>query len=61
MHTKLAGKPDGKKPLGRPRSRRQDNIRLDLREIGFEIVDWINVAQDKDQRRAVVNTVIRVP
>jgi hypothetical protein len=59
----LVGKPEGKRPLGRPRSRWVDNIIIDLREIGWDGVDWIELAQDKDQWRALVNTVInlRVP
>jgi hypothetical protein len=59
----LAGKPEGKKPLGRLRSRWVDNIKIDLREIGWYGMDWIDVAQDRDQWRALVNTVInlRVP
>jgi len=52
-----------KKPLGRTRCRWEDNIRRDLREIGWEGVDWIHLAQDREQWRALVNTVInlRVP
>jgi hypothetical protein len=42
-------KPERNRPLGRPRCRWQDNIRMDLREIGWEGVDWINLAQDRDQ------------
>jgi hypothetical protein len=59
----LVGKPKGKRPLGRPRRIWEDNIRMDLREIGWEGVDWMHVAQDSDQGRAVVNTVInpRIP
>jgi hypothetical protein len=59
----LVRKREGKKPLGRPRRTWEDNIRMDLREIGLEGVDWIHLAQDRDQWRAVVNTVmnIRVP
>jgi len=45
----LVGKPEGKRPRVRPRRRWEDNIRMDLREIGREGVDWINVAQDRDQ------------
>jgi hypothetical protein len=45
----LVGKPEGKRPLGSPRRRREDNIRMDLREIGWEGVDWIHLAQDRDQ------------
>jgi hypothetical protein len=50
-------------PLVRPRHRWEDNIRMDLGEIGWEVVDWIHLAQDRDQWRAVVNTVmnLRVP
>jgi hypothetical protein len=59
----LVGKPDGKKPLGRPRHRWEDNIRMDLSEIGWEVVDWIHRAQDRHQLQALVNTVmnLRVP
>jgi hypothetical protein len=59
----LAGKTEGRKPLGRPRRRREDNIRRDLVEISCEGVDWIHLAQDRDQWRAAVNTVmnLRVP
>jgi hypothetical protein len=55
--------PEGKRPLGRPRNRWEDDIRIDLREIGWGGMDWINLAQDKDQWRALVNTVmnLRVP
>jgi hypothetical protein len=50
-------------PLGRPRRRWEDNMKTDLREIGFGDVDWINLAQDRDRWRALVNTVmnLRVP
>jgi hypothetical protein len=56
-------KNEGKTPLGRPRHRWENNIRMGLREIGWEGVDWIHLIQDRDQRRAVVNTVmnLRVP
>jgi hypothetical protein len=59
----LVGKPEGKRPLGRPRRRWEANIRIDLREIGLAGMDWIVVVQDRDQWRALVNTVInlRVP
>jgi hypothetical protein len=59
----LVGKPDGKRPLGRPRCRWVDNIKMDLIEIGWGDMDWIVVAQDRDQWRALVNTVmnLRVP
>jgi len=57
------GKHGGKRPLGRPKRRWKGNIRMDLREKGCEVVDWIHLAQDKDQWWAVVNTVmnLRVP
>jgi len=59
----LVGKPERNTSLRRPRHRREDNIRMDLRERGWESVDWIHLAQDKDEWKAVVNTVmnLRVP
>jgi hypothetical protein len=59
----LVGKPEGKRPLGRPRRRCVDNIKMDLRERGWDGVDYIGLAQDRDQWRALVNTVLnlRVP
>jgi hypothetical protein len=56
-------KPQGKRSLGRPRRRWVDNIKMYLREIASNGVDWIDMAQDRDQRRALVNTVLdlRVP
>jgi hypothetical protein len=54
----LVGKPDGTRRLGRPRRRREDNIKMDLREIGRGGMGWINLAQDKDQCPALVNTVM---
>jgi hypothetical protein len=51
----LVGKPEGKRPLGRPRRRWVDNIKVDPREIGW---DWVDMAQDRDQGRALVNTVM---
>jgi hypothetical protein len=59
----LVGKPEGKRQLGRPRRRWVDNIEVDLRGIGWGGMDWIDVAHDRDHRRAVVNTVmnLRVP
>jgi hypothetical protein len=56
----LMGKPEGKRPLGRPRHRWEDGIRMDLREIGWGSVDWIQLAQDKDRWRALVNTVMNL-
>ncbi|PNF14331.1 hypothetical protein B7P43_G06031 [Cryptotermes secundus] len=52
----LVGKPEGKRPQGRPRRRWVDNIRVDLREIGWDGMDWIDLVQDRDQWRALVNT-----
>jgi hypothetical protein len=59
----LVGKPEGRRPLGRPRRRWEDNIKIDLREVGWGGIDWINLAQDRDRWRAVVYTVmhLRVP
>jgi hypothetical protein len=55
--------PDGRRPLGRPRLRRVDNIKIDLREIGWDGRNWIDLAQDRDQWRALVRAVmnLRVP
>jgi len=59
----LVGKSEGKRPLGRPRHRWEDNIKLDLREKGIDGANWIQLAQDRVQWRAFVNTVVnfRVP
>jgi hypothetical protein len=59
----LVGTPEGKRPLGRPRRRWVNNIRIDLREVGWGDVDWIGVAQDRGRWRALVNLVLnlRVP
>jgi hypothetical protein len=56
-------KPEGKRPLGRPRRRWVNNIKMDLREIGWDCMDWIDPAQDRDRWRVLVNTVmnLRVP
>jgi hypothetical protein len=56
----LVGKPEGKRPLGRPRCRWVDNIRIDLLEIGWGGVDWIGLAQDRDKWRALVNAVMNL-
>ena len=62
VHRVLVGKPEGKRPLGRPRHRRKDNIKMDLREAGGG-GDWMELVQDRDRWRAPVNTVmkLRVP
>jgi hypothetical protein len=54
------GKSEGKRPLGRPRRRWVDNIKVDLREIGWGGMDWVDLAQDRDQWWALVNTEIKV-
>jgi hypothetical protein len=56
----LAGRPEGKRPLGRPRRRWEDNMKLDLREIGIDGANWIQLAQDRVQWRAFVNTVMNL-
>jgi hypothetical protein len=59
----LVGKPEGKRPLGRQRRKWEDNIRMDLGEVGWDDVDWIGLAQDRNRWRALVNSVLnlRVP
>jgi hypothetical protein len=59
----LVGKPEGKRPLGRPRYRWEDNIKVDIQEVGYGGIDWIELANDRDRRRALVNAVmnLRVP
>jgi hypothetical protein len=56
----LVGKPEGKRPLGRPRRRWVNNMKIDITEIGWDGVDWIDLAQDMDQWRALVNTVMNL-
>jgi hypothetical protein len=62
-YTILVGKPEEERPLGRPRRRWVDNNKMDLREIGWDGMDWIDLAQDRGEWRAHVNTVmkLRVP
>ena len=59
----LVEKPEGKRPLGRPRGRWEDNIKMDFHEVGYGGMDWIELAQDRDKWRALVNAVmnLRVP
>jgi len=54
----LVGKPEGKRPLGRPRHRWEDNIKMDLQEVGCECMNWIDLAQDMDRWRTLVNAVM---
>jgi hypothetical protein len=63
LYRALAGKPEGKRHLGRPRSRWEYNIRVDLQEVGCGCEDWIGLAQDRDMWRALVSAVmnLRVP
>jgi hypothetical protein len=56
----LVGKPEGKSPLGRPRHRRVDNIRMDLGEVGWGDVDWICLAKDRNRWRVLVNSVLKL-
>jgi hypothetical protein len=60
VHRVLMGLPEGKRPLRRPRCRREDGIRMDLREIGWRSVDWIQLAQDRDWWPALVNTAMNL-
>jgi hypothetical protein len=56
----LVGRPEGKRPLGRPRRRWVDNIKIDLREIRWDGMNWIDMAQDRDQWRALVNMALNL-
>jgi hypothetical protein len=60
VYRALVGKPEGKRPLERPRRRWEDRIKMDLREIGWGGVEWIHLAQDRDRWRAVVNAVMNL-
>ena len=57
---RILGKPEGKRPLGRPRRRWVDNIRMDLQEVGCGYMDWIGLAQDRDRRRTLVSAVMNL-
>jgi ribosomal protein S4E len=56
----LKGKLEGKRPLGRPRLRWEDNIKMDLKEVGCGVMDWVDLAQDRDRWRVLVNAVMRL-
>ena len=58
LHKVLVGKPEGKRPLGRPRRRYEDNIKMDLEEVGSCCGDWMELAHDRDRCRALVSTVM---
>ena len=58
VHKFLVEKPEGKRPMGRPRRRWEDNIKMDLQEVGRGCVDWMGLAQDRDRWRALVSTVM---
>jgi len=60
LYRVLVGKPEGKRPPGRPKRRWVDNIKMDLLEVGCECMDWIELAQDRDRWRALVNAVINL-
>ena len=56
----LVGKPEGRRPLGRPRRKWEDNIRMNLREVGCGCVDWMELTQDRDRWRALVSAVMNL-
>jgi len=63
VHRGLVGKPEGKSPLGRPRRKWEDNIKMNIQEVGCEAMDWIDLVHDRDRWRALVSEVmnLRVP
>ena len=60
VHRVLVGKTEGKRPLGKPRRRWEDNIKIDLQEVGGDCGDWMELAQDRDRWRALVSTVMNL-
>jgi hypothetical protein len=59
VHRVLVGKPEGKRPLGRPNSRWEDNIKMDLQEVGVGCGDWMELAQNRERKKEIVNTIIK--
>jgi len=60
LYRVLVGKPEGKRPLGRTRHRWEDNIKVDIQEVGCEGMDWLDLAEDRDRWRALVNVVMNL-
>jgi len=60
MYRILVGKPEGKRPMRRPRHRWEDNIKIDLQQVGSGRMDWIELAQERDRCRALVNVVMNI-
>ena len=60
VHTVLVGKPEGKRPLERPRRTWEDNIKMNLKNVGIEVMDWIELVQDRDKWQALVNAVMNL-
>jgi hypothetical protein len=60
LYRVLVGKPKGKRPLGRPRRRWEDNMKMDLQEEGCRVMDWTELALDRDRRRALANAVMKL-
>jgi hypothetical protein len=58
LYRVLVGKPEEQRPLGRPRHRQEDNIKMDLQQVGCRVVGWIGLAQDRDRWRALINAVL---
>ena len=60
VYRALVGKPEGKRPLGRPRLKWEDNVKMDLQEVGYGGMDWMELVQDMDRWRALVNAVMNL-
>ena len=61
IYREMVGKPEGKRQLGRPRRRWEDNIKMDIQEVGLEGMNWIELTQDRDRWRALVNAAMNLP